>query len=146
MQDPSEPGPNRRAVLVGAGVVVAGAAIGFAGYAVYGPEPEASQDLATAAAPGAELAKLADVPANGGIVLSAQQVVLTRGSGDEIHAFTAVCTHLQCLVGSVSDGIIGCPCHGSAFDATTGQVTSGPATRPLRAIAVRVVDGTVREG
>jgi Rieske Fe-S protein len=36
-----------------------------------------------------------------------------------------------------------CPCHGSAYDAATGHVINGPATRPLAPVAVRVEGGNV---
>jgi Rieske Fe-S protein len=37
-----------------------------------------------------------------------------------------------------------CPCHGSAFNADTGAVQRGPATRGLAPASVAVVDGTLQ--
>jgi Rieske Fe-S protein len=79
------------------------------------------------------------------VVLAGPKIVLTRGTGDEVHAFTAVCTHLQCTVANVSGGTINCNCHGSKFDATTGAVVQNPATKPLSRIPVTVVDGSIRK-
>lgn len=39
-----------------------------------------------------------------------------------------------------------CPCHGSQFDARTGDVLAGPAPAPLAKVAVRVTGGNVVTG
>jgi Rieske Fe-S protein len=89
------------------------------------------------------LAALDDVPPGGGLVLPEAEVVLTRTSDGELHAFSAVCTHQACIVASVADGTIDCACHGSRFDATTGAVANGPATSPLPPVPVVVRSGEV---
>jgi len=89
---------------------------------------------------GRRLAALADVPPDGGLVLSEEGVVLVRGEGEEVHAFSTTCTHQGCPVTEVTGGEIICPCHGSAFDAATGEVVDGPAPSPLNPIEV-VVQG-----
>ena len=48
-----------------------------------------------------------------------------------LYALDAVCTHLGCLVEWREGEGFACPCHGSCFD-HTGQVQTGPATKPLR--------------
>ncbi len=53
-------------------------------------------------------------------------------------AFDATCTHQQCTVGSIKDGTIICPCHGSMYSVKDGSVTGGPAPKSLSAIAVKV--------
>ena len=75
-------------------------------------------------------------------MLDDQHVVLVR-SGDEVRAFSATCTHQGCTVDSVTDGVISCPCHGSTFDAGTGAVVTGPASRALDTVRVSVADGVV---
>jgi nitrite reductase/ring-hydroxylating ferredoxin subunit len=57
-----------------------------------------------------------------------------------VYAMSAVCTHESCLVDdghkTIAAGLT-CPCHGSAFDGD-GQVTQGPANRPLQHYAVAI--------
>lgn len=91
------------------------------------------------AASGTELAVLADLPL--GALVVKDKVVLKRTSDTEVLAFTAVCTHTGCTVGTSGDGLL-CPCHGSAYDAS-GKVTNGPAAEDLAAVAVTVQDGKV---
>jgi Rieske Fe-S protein len=82
----------------------------------------------------------ADVPVGGGLVVSDEQVVVTQPTEGEFLAFTAVCTHAQCLVTEVTDGTINCPCHGSQYSIEDGSVAGGPAPTPLAAVKV-TVDG-----
>ncbi|UCD30199.1 MAG: Rieske (2Fe-2S) protein [Planctomycetota bacterium] len=58
-------------------------------------------------------------------------------------AFSAVCTHLGCLVefNPVKQNII-CPCHAASFD-IEGKVEGGPPPRPLAAYKVSEVQGKV---
>ncbi|MGA3148518.1 MAG: Rieske (2Fe-2S) protein [Acidimicrobiales bacterium] len=52
-------------------------------------------------------------------------------------AFDAICPHAGCTVAyQRSAHLIACPCHGSEFDAGTGDVIRGPATRGLTTISV----------
>jgi Rieske Fe-S protein len=138
-------------VIVGAGVAVVAGAAGFAWFTVAAPHPTAGAGSGTSS-PGTsggsrtELAAVATIPENGGVILPDQKVVLTRETGDKVHCFSAVCTHQGCLVSQVAAGKIGCPCHGSTFDANTGAVVNGPAPSPLAAVPVTVVNGTVYSG
>ena len=87
---------------------------------------------------GGGLVATADVPVKGGVVLDDQKIVVTQPASGEFKAFTAVCTHQQCTVASVKANTITCPCHGSTYSALDGSVKGGPATSPLREIAVAV--------
>lgn len=53
-----------------------------------------------------------------------------------VYAIDAVCTHLGCLVQQGEDGGFVCPCHNSAFD-DLGNALNGPASKPLRFLALR---------
>jgi Rieske Fe-S protein len=90
---------------------------------------------------GAVLGPVKDVPVNGGMVFQDAKVVVTQPAAGQYKGFTAVCTHAGCLVRTVEDNTITCPCHGSKYNATDGSVISGPAPAPLAAVPV-AVDGT----
>ena len=91
-----------------------------------------------AAAAPAALASTSDVPVGGGKILTDKKIVITQPQSGAFHAFSAVCTHAGCTVGSVSGGTINCPCHGSRFNITTGAVVNGPAASPLPAVSIKV--------
>lgn len=90
---------------------------------------------------GSTLATTSQVPVNGGFINQDVAVVVTQPSAGEYKAFTAVCTHAQCIVASVSDNVIQCNCHGSQYNAATGAVVRGPAPAPLAAKSIKV-DGS----
>jgi nitrite reductase/ring-hydroxylating ferredoxin subunit len=55
------------------------------------------------------------------------------------YAFGDTCTHMQCSLaeGDLEETIVICPCHGSEFDVTSGEVLRGPAREPVGAYEVR---------
>jgi cytochrome b6-f complex iron-sulfur subunit len=85
------------------------------------------------------------IPANGGVVvhLPVGHVALLDVNG-EIRAFSAVCTHLGCLITwqPTADHVWYCPCHKGKYD-REGHVVSGPPPRPLTRYPVSVRDGRV---
>jgi Rieske Fe-S protein len=110
-----------------------GATTDEAGGTDTGDSPEAQPDDGD----GAEvLAATADVPVGGGVIGGG--VVVTQATEGEFRGFSSTCTHQGCTVGSVADGVISCPCHGSRFSAEDGSVENGPATAPLPEVPVRV--------
>lgn len=80
----------------------------------------------------------ANVPVGGGFVDKTNSVVVTQPTKGTYKAFSSVCPHQGCQVGSVSAEAIVCPCHGSRFDPKTGEVTAGPAEKGLPAKKVAV--------
>lgn len=90
---------------------------------------------------GTKLGSVADIPVGGGEVFPDQRVVVTQPSQGVWKAFSAVCTHNQCLVNQVADGTITCPCHLSKFSVADGSVQSGPAPEPLPPVKVEVKGG-----
>lgn len=79
---------------------------------------------------------VADVPQGGGLVQDG--VVVTQPDEGEFAAFDASCPHQGCAVREVTTQAIVCPCHGSEFDPTSGDVTQGPATAGLTEKSVAV--------
>ena len=70
--------------------------------------------------------------------------VLLRVGDRDFVAFSQKCTHLGCVVYYEADAQRWhCPCHEGNFETTTGNVISGPPTRPLGRIAVEVRGDTI---
>ena len=60
-----------------------------------------------------------------------------RDETGTLHAVSAVCTHMGCLVGwNETDRSWDCPCHGSRF-ALSGEVMHGPAVQPLAPVKAK---------
>jgi cytochrome b6-f complex iron-sulfur subunit len=69
--------------------------------------------------------------------------VLVVNTGEGYRAFSAVCTHLGCVVKwKKGRRQFFCPCHGARFD-IDGEVMGGPAPRPLAKLEVTEIPGTV---
>jgi len=91
-----------------------------------------------------EVAALDEIPVGGfkKVFLGGSALLLIR-TAQEIKAFSAICTHLGCVVDW--DGPkreIVCPCHAGVFD-LEGRVVSGPPPRPLPTYPVKVINGKV---
>ena len=94
-------------------------------------------------ASGTVLGAASEIPVGGGKIFTAARVVVTQPVRGQYEGFSAVCTHVGCLLSEVADGTIDCPCHGSEFKITNGAVVTGPAPRPLPKKQIKVVDGQV---
>jgi len=68
-----------------------------------------------------------------------EPVIVIRTSETEFRAFSAVCTHLACIVEfSKTSRQIECNCHNGRFN-LQGQVAGGPPPRPLVPFTVHLV-------
>jgi cytochrome b6-f complex iron-sulfur subunit len=81
-----------------------------------------------------------DIPAGTGkVVPVGSKPVIVTNTEAGILAYSAVCTHLGCIVGfDTTIRQIVCPCHDGHFNPANGAVISGPPPRPLAPVAVSV--------
>jgi Rieske Fe-S protein len=134
---------TRRAALAGAGFAGLAATLAACGGSSGSSSGGTSGSGQAGSGGSAALASTSEIPVGGGKVFSAEKVVVTQPTAGEFKAFSAVCTHMQCLVDQVASGTIDCPCHGSEFSVKNGSVVSGPAPSPLPAQAIKVVGGKI---
>jgi len=72
-----------------------------------------------------------------------EPVILIRAGEGDYRAFSATCTHLQCIVEyRKPEHVIWCNCHNGQYD-LTGRNIAGPPPRPLTPFNVHLV---AREG
>ncbi|MFG2037138.1 Rieske (2Fe-2S) protein [Dactylosporangium sp. NPDC048998] len=125
---------TRRAVLAGAVGVTAASVI-----AACGGDDSGSNSTANNSSPGGPIAKKSEIPVGGGkIVSDGGGTVVTQPESGTFKAFTAICTHQQCVVTDVANNSINCKCHGSTFSAVDGSVTNPPATTKLEEKKLRI--------
>ncbi len=92
----------------------------------------------------AEIGREDEIPVGGSkkMVTGGTTLLVVR-TAKEFRAFSAVCTHLGCIVFWDSQkNQIACPCHAGFFD-LDGHVVAGPPPRPLQVYPVQVMDGKV---
>ena len=66
-------------------------------------------------------------------------VILIRVAESDFRAFSAVCTHLDCIVEFRKDrGVIWCNCHNGVYD-LNGKNIGGPPPRPLAPYRVNLL-------
>jgi Rieske Fe-S protein len=135
---------TRRAALAGAGFAGLAATLAACGGGSSSSSGSTSGSGQAGNSGNAALASTSEIPVGGGKVFSAEKVVVTQPTAGEFKAFSAVCTHMQCLVDKVASGTIDCPCHGSEFSVKNGSVVSGPAPSPLPAQAIKVTGGKIK--
>ena len=143
-----EPCVSRRQLMVGGAAAVASTVAACSS----SPQPGTRSPTGGASnapeAPGRVLAALTEVPVGGAVSAkdaTGAPIVLARPAAARVAAFSAVCTHMGCTVAPAGSELH-CPCHGSRFEAATGKVLGGPATRPLPPVTVHVANGEIVTG
>ena len=134
------PSPNRREFLSGLLAALGLASLGAILYPVLSflrppPGGEANASSVTAAA-------IDEVPVDAGKIFrfGSKPGLLVHTATGEFRAFTATCTHLDCIVQYRSDlGQIWCACHNGRYD-LEGRNVAGPPPRPLERLRV-VIQG-----
>jgi nitrite reductase/ring-hydroxylating ferredoxin subunit/uncharacterized membrane protein len=138
---------------------VRGAALSMAGAAVLSGAGYLGGHLAYARGVGVDTTAFQELPEQwtsvavdsipeGGMVattVNGVSVLLARRDG-QLVALANRCTHRGGPLdeGSISDGSVVCPWHGSRFRLTDGCVLAGPATRPQPVLEVRDLDGEIQ--
>jgi Rieske Fe-S protein len=89
------------------------------------------------------LAPTSAIPVGSGKIFAAEKVVVTQPSSGEFKGFSAVCTHMGCIVNQISNGTIDCPCHGSQFSIKDGSVVGGPAPSPLPTESIKQIGNNI---
>lgn len=149
MAEQIKPAPtaDRRTVLRASalGVAAVGIGAGAAACSSGNSMPQGSGAQSVAAATGGPVTT-SEVPVGGGFIDADSEVVVTQPEAGSYKAFSAICTHQGCTVGSVIDNVIQCDCHGSQFSAKDGSVISGPALKPLAPKTVSVSGKTITVG
>ena len=103
------------------------------------PTGNADPTLAT----GTQITSTKEIPVEGGTIFPDLEVVITQPTKGEFHCFTAVCTHMGCIVSSVQLGGIRCECHGSAYSIDDGTPVNPPATEALEEFPITVKGGQI---
>jgi len=141
-------------VLLGSSTAALGKLIGANGTGVTstGGTTTTSTTVATTGGgttKGTLLGASSEVPVGGSAVFTVPTtgdpgIILQPTKGSFV-AFDSVCPHNGCTVGySASQKLLVCPCHGSEFLATNGDVLQGPAARGLtRYTVVEAADGNL---
>ena len=106
---------------------------------------EAKSGSASPSTSGAVLTTTAAGPVGGAKLAKADGTtwLVAQPSAGQFVCHSGICTHEGCPLTEVSgdEGI--CQCHGSKFNANTGAVIQGPATKPLAKQSVSVSGGNV---
>ncbi|MFF8446421.1 Rieske (2Fe-2S) protein [Streptomyces leeuwenhoekii] len=136
---PGRPSASRRTVLRG----VALTPVAGLGAAACSPGGDAGPSGPTAPV---DLGDEKEVARGSAALYREHNVVVSRGADGSLKAYSSICTHAGCPINKLTGTTLVCPCHGSEFDARTGEVLQAPATVPLEELSVRTENGRIVAG
>lgn len=125
---PQESKRNFLKIVLGAGLVAWVASILYPLLAYLKPPKHGEVEVTSVKA-----GKLSEIEKDSGKIIKfgTKPVILVRTANDELRAFAATCTHLDCTVQYKKEmGLIWCACHNGKYD-LNGRNVSGPPPRPL---------------
>ena len=140
-----DPNISRRTALTAAAAGAGVAALAACSPSSGGPGGGAAA-TSDAQKTGVNLTALVDVPVGSAVSVQLPDGtpgIVARPTATTAAAFSAICTHMRCTVAPQGDKLI-CPCHGSEYNALTGDVLQGPAPQALAKVSVSVVNGEVQ--
>ena len=125
-------------------IAVSGGAATAAALAACGASTSSTPRASKSSSVSRTIAKVADVPVGSVFKYTnpddGTPGFLFQPQAGTFIAYSAVCSHMGCIVNfDQAANIFQCPCHGANYDGTTGEVTSGPAPKPLAKPTIQVV-------
>jgi len=114
--------------ILGGGLIAWGAAVLYPLFAYMRP-PKQGEVIVSSV----KVGKLSSIEKDSGTIIrfGNKPVILVRTAAGNLHALSAVCTHLDCTVQYRKDlGVIWCACHNGKYD-LNGRNIAGPPPRPL---------------
>ena len=134
---------TRRGALAGLGVAGVAAVVAACGGGSGGASGSSGSSSGGSSGSSTALGATSEIPVGGGKIFTAEKVVVTQPTAGEFKGFSAVCTHMGCIVNQISMGRIDCPCHGSEYSISDGAVLAGPAPRPLPAKQIKITGDSI---
>lgn len=136
---PGRPSASRRTVLRGVALTP------VAGLAAAACSPGGGAGPAGPTAP-VDLGGEQEVARGSATLYRDHNVVVSRDRDGSLKAYSTICTHGRCPINKLKGTTLVCSCHGSEFDARTGEVLQAPATEPLEEVPVRTENGRLVAG